>query len=764
MSVKDVTTEKQVDHILLMSGEEGLRKYNSWTLTNEEKKKPDVIWQKFLTQLEPKVNFRVARFYLQKFSQRESESIDDFVARCRLKAKECAFTNAKETQERLVEQLISGTRHLELQKELLQKDDTLTIDQAIDLGRTHEASLLHMKQMAEMCDTKAVNAITSKDKFDKPCRNCGRVHPFKPREKCPAWGTSCAKCDKPNHWASQCRGNKNIESSGHAATNSKPRQERERRHRRKGQKSKKVHVVYQDSDSNDYDSDNFDELSFSEITQHGAHDSRTEVFTSLKVKLPRRPGTHKLKVKVDTGAGGNTLPLRTFKQMFPEQTDEQGFPRSGATQPKNTILTAYNGSTIRQFGVISIKCRHDPQGEWTMANFFVVDTNGPAILGLPTSRQLQLITLHCHVDVQEGSEQPPIHSTQDLIKAYPGQFDKVGNFAGSYKIVIDPEIQPVIHAPRRCPIHIKDELKTELDAMVDQEIIRPITEPTDWVNSLTYASKANGKLRICLDPKDLNKAIRRCHHRTPTLEEMTHQLAGSKWFSKLDAKNGYWSVKLDEDSQKLTTFNSPFGRFCFVRMPFGLAMSQDVFQQKMDQIIEQCPGTLGIADDVAVYGRTEEEHDKDIHNLMKVTRDKGLMFNSEKCSIKQKKIQFFGMEYDEEGVHPDPGKVQDVQALSSPTSVTELQEILGIVTYMSPFIPKLSDMTAPLRGLIRQDADFTWTESHEEAFRNVKKLIGKQVTLTYFDPNIETVLQVDASQKGLGGKTNRLRFQKPHGS
>ncbi len=114
--------------------------------------------------------------------------------------------------------------------------------------------------------------------------------------------------------------------------------------------------------------------------------------------------------------------------------------------------------------------------------------------------------------------------------------------------------------------------------MIQQGVIRKVTEPTDWVNSLTYARKANGKLRLCLDPKDLNAAIKRCHHRTPRVEEITHKLDGAKYFSKLDAKNGYWSVTLDPESQLLTTFNSPFGRHCFVRMPFWVAMSQDVFQ------------------------------------------------------------------------------------------------------------------------------------------------------------------------------------------
>ena len=122
--------------------------------------------------------------------------------------------------------------------------------------------------------------------------------------------------------------------------------------------------------------------------------------------------------------------------------------------------------------------------------------------------------------------------------------------------------------------------------------------------------------RICLDPKDLNKAVKRPHYRIPTLEEVTHKLAGSVMFSKLDARHGCWSVSLDEESRLLTTFNSPYGRYCFKRLPFGMNLSQDVFQERMDCIIEKWPGTIGIADDVGVFGRTEAEHDKNLHNLM----------------------------------------------------------------------------------------------------------------------------------------------------
>ena len=152
---------------------------------------------------------------------------------------------------------------------------------------------------------------------------------------------------------------------------------------------------------------------------------------------------------------------------------------------------------------------------------------------------------------------------------YPDCFNGIGKFDGRYHIIIDPTVSPVIHPPRRVIIALKDDIKEELDEMVSKGIIAKVKEPTAWVNSLVYRRKPNGKLRICLDPKDLNRAIQREHHFIATLEDILPKLSGAKIFSIIDAKCGYWNVQLDEESTYLTTFNSPFGRYRFLRMPFG---------------------------------------------------------------------------------------------------------------------------------------------------------------------------------------------------
>ena len=165
--------------------------------------------------------------------------------------------------------------------------------------------------------------------------------------------------------------------------------------------------------------------------------------------------------------------------------------------------------------------------------------------------------------------------------------------------------------------------------------------------------------------------------------------------------------------------------------------------------MKKCPGTISIADDVGVFGKTEAEHDKHLHNLMKVARQHGLVFNIGKCEIKKTNMKFFGLEFDASGVRPDPGRMADIQRMMAPQNVSQLQEFLGIATYMSPFIPNLSQRTATLRDLVKKDAEFIWTESHNAALEATNAIVCREVTLTYFDPQAETVIQTDASSRGL---------------
>ena len=136
-------------------------------------------------------------------------------------------------------------------------------------------------------------------------------------------------------------------------------------------------------------------------------------------------------------------------------------------------------------------------------------------------------------------------------------------------------------------------------------MIERVQEATDWVNSMVTVVKPNGKLRICIDPRDLNKAIKRGYYPMRTIEEIASRMPNAKLFSVLDASSGFWQVQLDHASTKLCTFNTPFGRYMFKRLPFGISSTQDVFQAVMSEMFEDIEGVEAVVDDRIIWGTTQ---------------------------------------------------------------------------------------------------------------------------------------------------------------
>ena len=146
--------------------------------------------------------------------------------------------------------------------------------------------------------------------------------------------------------------------------------------------------------------------------------------------------------------------------------------------------------------------------------------------------------------------------------------------------------------------------------MQSEGIISKIDEPTAWCSGMVVIPKANGKIRICVDLTHLNKSVQREKYPLPRVDETLAQLKGAKVFSKLDAMSGFWQIPRSEASRKLTTFITPFGRFCFNKLPFGISSAPEHFQKQMCNMLEGLEGVLCLADDVLVYGQNQEEHDK----------------------------------------------------------------------------------------------------------------------------------------------------------
>ena len=244
---------------------------------------------------------------------------------------------------------------------------------------------------------------------------------------------------------------------------------------------------------------------------------------------------------------------------------------------------------------------------------------------------------------------------QNPIKAFPKVLNGLGCLEKPYHIEIDKSVQPVVNAPRNIPATVRKKLKETLKEMKEKRVIRKVDEPTDLVNSLVVVKNPKSdKLRVCLDPRSLNVAIKREFYQLPTIEDITTRMYGAKWFSKVDANQGYWKLKLDEEIQLLTTFNSPFGRYCFIRMPFGIRSAQEVYQKRISQIFENLEGVETDIDDIIIWGQTEEEHNRRLEAVLPKCEEVGLTLNPEKCQFTMTEVTYIGHVLGKDGISPDP--------------------------------------------------------------------------------------------------------------
>ncbi|KAK2723355.1 hypothetical protein QYM36_001875 [Artemia franciscana] len=205
---------------------------------------------------------------------------------------------------------------------------------------------------------------------------------------------------------------------------------------------------------------------------------------------------------------------------------------------------------------------------------------------------------------------------------------------------------------------------------------------------MVMVEKKDGSIRLCIDPVDLNKSIKRPHYPIPTLDDVTSKLHGAKVFTKLDARSGYWSILLSEDSSYLITFSTIYGRY---------------------HAFEGLEGFEIIIDDMIVYGETQEEHDERLAVILERTLVKGIRFNEEKCEFSVSRVKYFRHVISSEGMQPDPDKIRAINNMPSPSCREELQPLLGMINYLAKYIPSISTKNKKLRDLTKADS-FIWEE------------------------------------------------------
>ena len=371
---------------------------------------------------------------------------------------------------------------------------------------------------------------------------------------------------------------------------------------------------------------------------------------------------------------------------------------------------------------------------------FVVTGAHQALLGRPAIEAFNVVERVNDVEAK------------DFKTKYPKLFKELGKLHGpDYIIKLKPDAKPhALCTPRRVPVPLLSKVREEISRMEKMEIISEVDEPTEWCAGMVVVPKPNGKVRICVDLTRLNESILREFHPLPSVDHTLAHLSGATVFSKLDANSGFWQIGLSQESAKLTTFITPFGRFCFNRLPFGISSAPEHFQKRISQVLEGTDAALCLMDDILVYGTSVKEHDEHLETTLLKLQDANLTLNEEKCVFSRPSVEFLGNIIDSKGVRATPKKVEAILEMKAPKDQTELRRFLGMVNQLSKFQPQIAELSKPLRDLLSSKNQWSWDTAQQHAFSALKKSLTTTPTLAHYDARRETTLATDASSYGLG--------------
>eukprot|EP00117_Sycon_ciliatum_P032596 scpid32291/ scgid25245/ Transposon Ty3-G Gag-Pol polyprotein; Gag3-Pol3; Transposon Ty3-1 TYA-TYB polyprotein; Capsid protein; p24; Spacer peptide p3; Nucleocapsid protein p11; Ty3 protease; p16; Spacer peptide J; Reverse transcriptase/ribonuclease H; p55; Integrase p61; Integrase p58 len=672
----------------------------------------DEVVKKMSEYFKPVSNVVHERTMFERAIQSPSESVDEYLRRLHRIADKCDFSGARDERirDRFMANLIDRKLTLELQ--LLDKPDLAkAATYARNYEQVHRQVAAQRHQLEVSAPPQAAGISTAKansggraQQFsstrrstpfgtdDASCRWCGRPATHSRRE-CPARSEKCSSCGKTGHFSRVCL--------------SKP----SRLASEPGAGQKLVHAV-QPTPTADIST--------------GAYLFMGGVSTD---QLPDEPwmrfipiGNTEVLFKVDTGADTSVMNADTFSTLVPSPTLQT--PAAALLGPDGTPLTLAG-----KFTVLS----RDTNGQLFPHDVHVLSASGANLLSRQASFRM-------------GFVQPGVHN----VSAPPAP--PLGCMTGPpVSIRLLPDARPY-HCPvaRRVPFPLLQKVKKELTNMVDSGIITPVTEPTEWCAPMVAVRKKNGDVRICVDLKRLNTGVKRETFVLPTVEETMAKLSGATVFSTLDTKKGFWQVPLADESQHLTTFITPFGRYKFRRLPFGISSAPEIFQRKLMGILDGIPGVVVFMDDILIFGSSQEAHDTALTAVYQALAQANVTLNPDKSQVGRASLKFLGHSISHNGVRPDPDRISALLDLAAPTDVPSLRRVLGLFNYIGKFLPGLASVSTPLRALLRHNTVWCWDAAQRDAFAKMKELAAAASDLAFFDPSQPVVISADASSYGLG--------------
>ena len=320
------------------------------------------------------------------------------------------------------------------------------------------------------------------------------------------------------------------------------------------------------------------------------------------------------------------------------------------------------------------------------------------------------------------------------------------------------ESPPIRLPPRRLPLTKREQIKEELDKMLQAGVIKPSN--SEWASPVVLVPKKDGSTRFCVDYRQVNNVTRKDAYPLPRIDDCLDTLAEAKWFCTLDLTSGYWQVAMDENSRCKTAFVTQQGLFEFEVMPFGLCNAPATFERLMESILRglQWHICLVYIDDIIVFGKSFHETMFNLKLVFERIQEAGLKLKPKKCELFQTEVKFLGHVVSREGVKCDPQKIERVLHWPEPKCRKEVQSFLGFCNYYRRFIDNYSSQVTPLTKLTRMKVPFIWTEECKNAFQELKGYFVSAPILSY--PSTaggKFIVDTDASGEGIGAVLSQIQ-------
>lgn len=684
--------------------------------------------------------------------QQPGESFDDFLCAVKEIVNFCDFCESC-IDNRLRDRIVVGTSDEGALKRMLKEKD-LTLRSAIDICRASESANKNSAAIRNTVDgtvCKVSRYRRERTSLSKGtvCFRCGQKNHTN-KEKCRAVDKDCLNCGKLGHFAAVCRSPARTSSDKRTQHPSKQSSTRDTgSKKRAGDIHRVLSGVY-------------------------ANEVSARPAPKVVISATHPGGRDRVTWTPDSGAEATVMGLNVAQSL--------GIPQDVLEVPDRADLLAAGDYPLTCLGTFTSQLELGNKRTKTVVSV-IKEVKGALLswfdsvaLGiLPSDFPAQIQPVkdsRVPVDsrVADAPPAPPVvlprwphahdptpkqreEHANTLIRAFPRVFGSSQTLremdGGPMHIQLTEDAKPfAVTASRTIPYSWRAEIKAQLDDLLAKDIITEVDYPTAWCHPIVPIAKKTTGVRLCVDLTRLNRYVKRPTYPVQSPNDAIASMESeAAWFTTMDAKMGYFQIKIADEDQDLTCFITPWGRFKFKRAPMGLVSSGDEYNRRGDQALGDSPRTVKIVDDILAYDTKYRDHLAHVISILQRCDRYGITLNADKFRFARNEVDFCGYSITSQGYTADFRKMKAIADFPRPQNLTDLRSFMGLVNQLGGFSSAIAEASQPLRDLLKPRNDWCWSPQHEEAFDKVKGCLVAPPVLAYFDPTLPTMLQTDASRR-----------------